>query len=347
MPAPNSVTGARGGRVSSVATVISRALILAAGKGISIGDPAVPNCLTTVGRCNLLERTWGCSRASASGASASASASKPPPFASSSRLGGAGDGDEAPRHVLRKRSLAGAQRPVGAGRAAVRHRTDAAADGRPDRRARAGARAGVAAASGDRSVLAIDRDLSRVFDIDDATKVKLAGDRVTEIGKGLTAYDAVSAGMFVDVAVADRRAGVAARAVADRRRRGGGGAGAGGRARRRHQAVAGRRQPRDEAARRLVAARVRRRAGEPGDAGGAAVVGGRDAGADRAAARREGPARLRAVQPRAGDDVGAREGVAGPPRRLPPRRRLFGGGAADCRTSCGPRSARRPRTRCC
>src|SRR4029453_13057698 len=51
--------------------------------------------------------------------------------------------------------------------------------------------------SGDRSVLAIDRDRSRVFDIDDATKVKLAGDRVTEIGKALTAYDAVSAGMFV------------------------------------------------------------------------------------------------------------------------------------------------------
>ena len=40
--------------------MIARALILAAGKGISIGgDAGVPNCLTTVGRCNLLERTLG------------------------------------------------------------------------------------------------------------------------------------------------------------------------------------------------------------------------------------------------------------------------------------------------
>ena len=46
-------------------------------------------------------------------------------------------------------------------------------------------------------MLAIDRDLPRVFDIDDATKVKLAGDRVAEIGKGLELYDAVSAGLFV------------------------------------------------------------------------------------------------------------------------------------------------------
>ena len=47
------------------------------------------------------------------------------------------------------------------------------------------------------TVLAIDRDLPRVFDIDDATKVKLAGDRVVDIGKGLEASDAVSAGLFV------------------------------------------------------------------------------------------------------------------------------------------------------
>src|SRR4029079_13911299 len=48
----------------------------------------------------------------------------------------------------------------------------------------------------DRTVLGVDRDLSRVFDINDATKVKLAGDRVTEVSKQLTSYDAVSAGLF-------------------------------------------------------------------------------------------------------------------------------------------------------
>jgi len=37
--------------------MIARALILAAGKGISIGSPDAPNCLTTVGRCSVIERT--------------------------------------------------------------------------------------------------------------------------------------------------------------------------------------------------------------------------------------------------------------------------------------------------
>ena len=38
--------------------MIARALILAAGKGVSIGgDAELPNCLTTVGRCSVLERT--------------------------------------------------------------------------------------------------------------------------------------------------------------------------------------------------------------------------------------------------------------------------------------------------
>ncbi len=47
------------------------------------------------------------------------------------------------------------------------------------------------------TVLAVDRDLPRVFDIDDATKVKLTAERVVAIGKGLELYDAVSAGLFV------------------------------------------------------------------------------------------------------------------------------------------------------
>ena len=59
-------------------------------------------------------------------------------------------------------------------------------------------------ASGDVTVLAVDRDLSRVFDFDDATKVGLAAAQgsgalchVTSIGKDLLLHDAVSAGLFV------------------------------------------------------------------------------------------------------------------------------------------------------
>ncbi len=55
---------------------------------------------------------------------------------------------------------------------------------------------------GDDMVLAVDHDLSRVFDFDDATKVKHRKEpghenRVAAIGKGLVDHDAVSAGLFV------------------------------------------------------------------------------------------------------------------------------------------------------
>ena len=58
------------------------------------------------------------------------------------------------------------------------------------------------AAAGNTTVLAIDHDLSRVFDFDDATKVKLrdqpgGAKSVSAIGKGLVDHDAVSAGLFV------------------------------------------------------------------------------------------------------------------------------------------------------
>jgi 2-aminoethylphosphonate-pyruvate transaminase len=59
-------------------------------------------------------------------------------------------------------------------------------------------------AAGAATVLAVDRDLSRVFDFDDATKVRLAAAQgsetlchVTSIGKDLPLHDAVSAGLFV------------------------------------------------------------------------------------------------------------------------------------------------------
>jgi 2-aminoethylphosphonate-pyruvate transaminase len=57
-------------------------------------------------------------------------------------------------------------------------------------------------AEGETTVLAVDRDLSRVFDFDDATKVKLwlhkeREKQVVAIGKEIADYDAVSAGIFV------------------------------------------------------------------------------------------------------------------------------------------------------
>lgn len=45
-------------------------------------------------------------------------------------------------------------------------------------------------------VLAVDRNIDRVFDIDDATKVRLKGDRIVDIGKDLRRYDALDTGMF-------------------------------------------------------------------------------------------------------------------------------------------------------
>jgi 2-aminoethylphosphonate-pyruvate transaminase len=55
---------------------------------------------------------------------------------------------------------------------------------------------------GELTVLAVDSDLSRVFDFDDATKVKLwdhqsRDKRVSAIGKNLADHDAVSTGLFV------------------------------------------------------------------------------------------------------------------------------------------------------
>ena len=148
-------------------------------------------------------------------------------------------------------------------------------------------------------MLAIDRDLSRVFDIDDATKVKLAGDRVTDIGKGLTAYDAVSAGLFVmspslidalaslsEPSLTEGVAAAAARGLVVA-----------------HDVGTKLWQDVDSPEMKLHADWLLRVYGDelaqPRDAGRAAVAGGRDAGADRAPAGREGPARLRAVQPRA------------------------------------------------
>jgi len=45
-------------------------------------------------------------------------------------------------------------------------------------------------------VLGVDRDIDRCFDLDDATKVRLAGSLIKDIGKDLGTYDAIDTGVF-------------------------------------------------------------------------------------------------------------------------------------------------------
>jgi 1L-myo-inositol 1-phosphate cytidylyltransferase len=45
--------------------------------------------------------------------------------------------------------------------------------------------------------VAIDRKLNSIFDIDDAMKVQTRGDRILQIGKDLTCYDAIDTGLSV------------------------------------------------------------------------------------------------------------------------------------------------------
>ncbi|HVZ71275.1 MAG TPA: aminotransferase class V-fold PLP-dependent enzyme [Polyangia bacterium] len=180
--------------------MITRALLLAAGRGTVPGDHVGPNCLAVVGGRSLLERT----------------------LAGLDALGvqkvGVVVGHEAAAvraHVAGSMVLRPAlkravtffenpawERPNGlsvlAARAFVTERTLLVM---ADQIAAPGLVRELVAmpASGDRTLLCVDRDLPRVFDLDDATKVELAGDRVARIGKGLRegTYQAVSAGLFV------------------------------------------------------------------------------------------------------------------------------------------------------
>jgi choline kinase len=46
-------------------------------------------------------------------------------------------------------------------------------------------------------ILAVDPKIDQVFDLDDATKIRREGDRIVDIGKELTTYDAFDTGMFL------------------------------------------------------------------------------------------------------------------------------------------------------
>jgi choline kinase len=45
-------------------------------------------------------------------------------------------------------------------------------------------------------ILGVDKNIDSIFDVDDATKVRMSGDHIVEIGKNLSLYDALDTGMF-------------------------------------------------------------------------------------------------------------------------------------------------------
>jgi choline kinase len=49
----------------------------------------------------------------------------------------------------------------------------------------------------DEVILAVDYNVDRIFDLDDATKVRCEGDYIVDIGKDLARYDALDTGMFL------------------------------------------------------------------------------------------------------------------------------------------------------
>lgn len=49
----------------------------------------------------------------------------------------------------------------------------------------------------DGATLLVDRKIEKVFDLDDATKVRTDGDQIVAIGKQLTDYDCIDTGVFV------------------------------------------------------------------------------------------------------------------------------------------------------
>ena len=49
----------------------------------------------------------------------------------------------------------------------------------------------------DEAILGVDYNIDRIFDLEDATKVKVQGNKIVAIGKDLLRYDALDTGMFL------------------------------------------------------------------------------------------------------------------------------------------------------
>ena len=100
-------------------------------------------------------------------------------------------------HPVRRNRRSRPQRPLAAGGRTARAAPFLPADGRSRVRrcgAPAARRAPLAADEAGR--LLVDR-APRGLDLDDATKVRLGGDRITAIGKGIEPWDAIDTGCFV------------------------------------------------------------------------------------------------------------------------------------------------------
>jgi 2-aminoethylphosphonate-pyruvate transaminase len=178
--------------------MLTRALILAAGKGIAVGDQPGPNCLATVGGVTLIERTLTVLEAIGIRQIAITTG-----WRGAELRAAIADSTRIPASI--KRSITYFDNPlwdkpnglsVQAARAFL---TDRALLVMADQIAAPGLLRDLVALPSppDRTVLCVDRDLARVFDIEDATKVQLAGDAVRAIGKDLLQYQAISAGLFV------------------------------------------------------------------------------------------------------------------------------------------------------
>jgi 2-aminoethylphosphonate-pyruvate transaminase len=173
-------------------------LILAAGKGVAVADESIPNSLATVGDQPLIARTLalldqiGIKKIAITIGWQGAELKRA--IAASTRI---------PAHVKRNITFfenPAWDRPNGLSVQAARpFLTEPVLLVMADQIAAPSLLRQLIALppTGDRTVLCVDRDLARVFDIEDATKVGLSGDAVTAIGKELRQYQAVSAGLFV------------------------------------------------------------------------------------------------------------------------------------------------------
>jgi 2-aminoethylphosphonate-pyruvate transaminase len=184
--------------------MIRQALILAAGRGRAVADPEVPNCLAAVGGIPLILRSLrvlagaGIQKVGiVIGWKADELRRRIQSLVDSERFPSLelsffenpawekpnGLSVLAARSFVTERTLL-----VMADQIAAPHLVNDLVQGAPN---------------GPSTVLAVDRDLSRVFDFDDATKVRLVAEanssvgHVAAIGKGLDTHDAVSTGLFV------------------------------------------------------------------------------------------------------------------------------------------------------